>query len=406
MRGIAWALLLVLAFSIPWEYSLDFGPPLGNVSRLVGLAVLLALIPALLHAGHMRRPGPLLWLTIPLLLWFGFSCFWSIDPEESVRHLRGTAQELMIVWFVWELVETPEDLRNVLRAYIAGAWVLAILTLGDFLFASSAAQIRFVAEGQDPNDVARYLVLSLPPAALLVGARGRWPGKLLAVGYLPLGFLGVLLTASRSGFLAALIALGGCAVLVFQAHRRAFTYGLYALPALLAALWFTIPPQTFERIASITSELQGGDLNQRSNIWAAGWLAFTHAPFLGSGAGSFVAAAGLAPIDTAHNTALAYAVEGGIIALSLAVAIVAVTAAGIARLRGPLRVAFASSVAACLLGSLVATVQENRTTWLLLSLIAATARLAAEEPIELARTFPGHAHHALLRLVAEPGGQP
>jgi len=41
-----------------------------------------------------------------------------------------------------------------------------------------------------------------------------------------------------------------------------------------------------------------------------------------------------------------------------------------------------------LITSLVATVEENRTTWLLLALIALARRLAVEQPDELAACFP------------------
>jgi hypothetical protein len=36
----------------------------------------------------------------------------------------------------------------------------------------------------------------------------------------------------------------------------------------------------------------------------------------------------------------------------------------------------------------VATVEDNRSTWLLLGVIALAARLAAEQPEDLARSFP------------------
>jgi protein involved in polysaccharide export with SLBB domain len=40
MRRIAWALLLLFAFAIPWEYSLDLGEPLGNIARIAGILLL------------------------------------------------------------------------------------------------------------------------------------------------------------------------------------------------------------------------------------------------------------------------------------------------------------------------------------------------------------------------------
>ncbi|UWZ82890.1 O-antigen ligase family protein [Occallatibacter riparius] len=388
MRRLARALLLLAAFTIPWEYSLDFGPPLGNIARLAIIAVFLAMITAILQAGTMRKPGPLQILVLLLFLWFCCGCFWTIDRAETLHHLRGYIQEFILVWLVWELVDSPENLLDLLRAYLAGAFVLAAVTVGSFLLSSSADQVRFFAENQDPNDVARFLDLAFPLAALLFGSESRWPGKLLAATYVPFGILAVLLTASRSGFLEALIALTGSAVLILHNHRRAFTLGFYALPAVLAAIWFAVPRQTLERLATIPGELTQRDLNQRWEIWAAGWQAFVHAPLLGSGAGSFVAAAGLAPIDTAHNTALALLVEGGIVAILIATAIVITTASCALALAGTLRLATGTALLTLLVGSIVATVHENRATWLLLGIVALAARLHAESPKALLHIFP------------------
>ena len=68
MRRIAWALLLLFAFAIPWEYSLDVGEPLGNIARIAGILLLLAAIPAVLQAGRLRTPGPMQWLVLAFYL--------------------------------------------------------------------------------------------------------------------------------------------------------------------------------------------------------------------------------------------------------------------------------------------------------------------------------------------------
>jgi O-antigen ligase len=389
MRRIAWVLLLLFAFAIPWEYSLDMGEPLGNIARLVGLFVLLEAIPALLQAKRLRAFGPMQWLVLAFYLWFCCTYFWTIDPVETVGKMRGYFQEFMIVWLVWEFAESAGDLRALLRATVAGCWLLALLTLANFATASAiAGQIRFVAEGQDPNDVARFLDLGFPLAALLVNSEPRRPWRLLAAGYLPLGFVAVLLTASRGGFLAAVVGLVGSAVLLAYGHPRRVLAGFMALPPLAVVLWFLIPHGSFLRLATISEQLQSGDLNQRWNIWTAGWHAVQRAPFFGTGAGTFVSAAGTASIDTAHNTALSIAVGGGLCALFLASMIVAAAIWSITQIRGPLRWAMATALAVWLLTSLVATVEEGRTTWLLLALIALAGRLAFEQPKELAVCFP------------------
>jgi len=67
MRRLAWGLLVLLAFAIPWEYSLDLGEPLGNIARVAGLLLLLAAIPAILQAGRVRTPGSMQWLVLLLV---------------------------------------------------------------------------------------------------------------------------------------------------------------------------------------------------------------------------------------------------------------------------------------------------------------------------------------------------
>jgi len=407
MRKIAWTLLLVFAFAVPWEYSLDLGEPLGNIARIAGLFLLLAAIPAVLQVGRLRTPGPMQWLVLAFYLWFCCSYLWTIEPLATLEKLRAYFQEMMIVWLVWEFAETPRDLRALLRAFVAGSWVLAALTLANFssFEAVAAGQIRFVAEGQDPNDVARFLDLGFPLAALLITSERRWPWRLLALGYLPLGLVAVVLTASRGGFMAAVIAFTGCGLILVRSHGRIVLAGVAALPVLAGALWFALPPGTFDRLATIPEQLQGGDLNQRWNIWTAGLHAFVQAPLLGTGAGSFVSAAGTNPLDTAHNSALSIAVAGGLCALFLAAGIVVLAARSVLATRGPLLIAFTTVLVVWAVTSMVDTVEENRATWLLLGLATLAGRLAVEEPEQLEECFPstsqGSQKNSVLVTVAE-----
>ncbi len=389
MRRIARILLLLFAFTIPWEISLNLGEPLGNAARIAGILVLLAAIPALFQVGRMRAPCAFCWITLVLFLWFASTCFWSVDTTASLVKLRAYFQVMMIVWLVWEFAETPEDLRNLLRATVAGSWVLALLTLVAFHSpgAVAAGQIRFAAYGEDPNDVARFLDFGFPLAALLMHSERRRLLRALALGFLPVGIVAVLLTASRSGFLAALVALAGSLVILSHGHARRIAVAVFALPPFLAALWFFIPGATLERLATIPEQLAGGDLNQRVNIWTTGWDAFTRAPFFGSGAGTFVTAAHTAPMDSAHNTVLSILVSGGLVALFLASLLVALAVRAAFRAQGSLRLSLVTCLAVWAIATLIATVEENRTTWLLFGLVLLAARLSEEDPSGLAACF-------------------
>jgi O-antigen ligase len=227
---------------------------------------------------------------------------------------------------------------------------------------------------------------------------------LLAWGYFPFGILAVLLTASRGGFVSASIALVGSAFLLARGHPKRILAGALLIPALAAGLWLVVPYESLERLTTISEQLRGGDLNDRVNIWMEGWRAFLHEPLAGSGAGSFVSAAGLAPIDTAHNTALSLLVSGGLLALFPAVAILALAVRDVFILRGPLLVAVATALAVWTVSSLTASTEENRSTWLLLGMIALAGRLWSESPSHVdacfgaveRRAYPNAAPEALL----------
>lgn len=404
MRTAAWLLLVLFVFSIPWEYSLDLGEPWGNIARIAGVTLLLVAIPCVLQAGRIRALGPLQCLALALYAWMSCTTLWSIDRAASLDHIRGMFQVMLVVWMTWEFVESPRDLRWMMRAYVAGAWVLAVLSLASFASPQAADQVRFVAEGQDPNDAARFLALALPMAALLWDTETSWSMRLVSLGFLPLGFLCILLTASREGFLAALIALIGSACLLFRRSSGRLIFAFLSIPVVAAAIWITVPQATLERLATIPAQLQSGDLNQRLNIWAAGWQAFVRAPFFGSGAGSFVTAAGLAPIDTAHNTLLSLGVEGGIVAILLSIAIVIVSIYAAKRTIGPLCIGMITVLAAWCITTFAATVEQNRSTWFLLGLIACAGRLSQEQPQALTQCFSAREDRAIASTVASLAG--
>ena len=396
-------LLVAYAFAVPWEYSLDTGEPLGNIARIVGLVLLAAAIPAALARmgrGGLRSPGWIPGLTLALLLYFGVTTLWSLDEAVTLAKFRGYFQEFMVVWILWEFAETAKELRWVMRAFVGGCGLLAVLTLANFTSASAMAaeQIRFVAEGQDPNDVARFLDLGFALAALLMATERRWWARGLAGSYLVAGMLAVFLTASRGGLSGAAVAILGALTLLIL-HRRGVSVGILAAAATGAVgIGLVVPAGTLERLLTIPEQLSTGDLNERVNIWNSGWHAFTQSPWLGFGAGTFTLAAGTAPYDTAHNTLLSVLVTGGLVAGSLLLCLVMAGARAVLPTTGLVRVALATTLAVWLVTSMVGTVEENRTTWLIFGLLAVAGRLAEEDPNGLLAIFTGRG-----AIVASPG---
>lgn len=395
MQRLTVVLLTLYAFAVPWEYSLDLGAPFGNVARILGVLLMLVGIPAVLVGKQISKPGVVQWLVLAFYLYFVCSYFWTVDAEASLEKIRAYFQVMVIVWITWEFANLPRRLNGLLLAFVAGCWVLAILTLLNYTSASAvaegqlASQVRFVAEGQDPNDVARFLDLGFPLAALAFAAGTHWLVRLLAIGYMPVGLMAVLLTASRGGSSAALIAMMGSAILLVIWRPRAASLVFVGLAVTAGALWLFVPAESLDRLATIPEQVGAGDLNERLNIWVAGWHAFTLAPWRGYGAGSFTTAAGLAPGDTAHNTVMAVLVTGGLLGASIFVAILASVAVAASRTKGLLRAALGTSLLVWLITSMVGSVEENRTTWLLFGMIAAAGRLEAEQPDAMQEIFSG-----------------
>ena len=77
MRRIAWGLLLLFVFAIPWEYSLDLGEPLGNIARLAGLGSAPGGCSGGSAGRRLRAPGPMQWVVLAFYLWFCCSYFWT-----------------------------------------------------------------------------------------------------------------------------------------------------------------------------------------------------------------------------------------------------------------------------------------------------------------------------------------
>src|SRR5580704_4833236 len=102
MRTIAFLLLWLYAFTLPWDYILEFGEPIGSAGRVAGLLALAGYFVLVGTTGRIRRPQALhvcalLYLSIVVL-----SLFWTVDTPNSLVAIRTYVQGIMIVWVLWE----------------------------------------------------------------------------------------------------------------------------------------------------------------------------------------------------------------------------------------------------------------------------------------------------------------
>jgi ribose/xylose/arabinose/galactoside ABC-type transport system permease subunit len=94
-------------------------------------------------------------------------------------------------------------------------------------------------------------------------------------------------------------------------------------------------------------------------------------------------------MDTAHNTALSLVATTGLCGLFLGFGVAYLAVLSLLRTHGALLLAFGTAMVVWFMTSLVATVEENRTSWLLIGVVALAGRLAEEAPEALASLFSG-----------------
>lgn len=399
-KAAFWALWCFVAV-LPWDKFLVV-PAVGSFPRIVGLAASAIGVVHVLGRRRVRPLSPFHVFVVLFVLWAGVSAFWSIDPEATHLRFLTYVQLAVLTWLIWEIAWSPERQRWLLQAYVVGVSVAAAVTVQRSLAGIAVVrefnQTRFSALSYNVNELGMTLALGLPMAWYLSLAQPQQRTQWLWRAYLPLGITGILLTASRGAFLAALIALLIIPWTLGQMRLRT-KLGLYVLSAatLLLATRF-VPDTSLNRLETIRSDVEAGYFGGRGEIWAAGLEAAHQRPLVGAGAGAYGAAveSRLNFAWGAHSVPLAILVENGIVGLLL---LIAAGVAVMTRLRHVplLERRFAIILLLTLgVGSLTLEWEDRKQFWFVLGVLAAQVadwprRSGARAPAAAASLSPGHA---------------
>jgi O-antigen ligase len=294
-----------------------------------------------------------------------------------------------------------------MRAYVFGTFYTAAGTLSQYLLARQAYYQRYAAEGFEPNDMALTLALSIPFSyCLAVRTKGvrAWIYRL----QLAVTFLTVLLSASRTGFLACCLA-SAVAPLTFHYLSR-------SQRGLLAALFATavigglalIPASSWKRLSTIGAEVKSGSLNSRSMIWKAGLATFREHPIAGVGVAAYPRS--VEPLlgyprswrIVAHNSFFSVLVETGMVGFALFAVFLGFLAAAIWHMPGFERAVWSVTMLVWTVGVSTLTWEMRKPTWLLFALVLAVAR-ALRQPVFQASAPPRRAGpYPIFREVVVP----
>lgn len=314
MQTIALTLVLWFIFTIPLENSIVI-PGIGTISRASGIVACIAATGAFAFNRRVRR------LDVFHLLFFGFvgwgilSYLWAVDPDRSLIKVLTMLQLPPFLWLLWQFIDKKVDVLRALQAFVLGAFVSVFLTFWSYRQGTEVAYLRFSAVGFDPNELSVILSIGIPVAWYLslqsAGILMKWLNR----AYVPLAFVAILLTGSRTGLVAAVLgALFIVTTTLNTSWRARFAAVLVAAVGGIAVMQ-VIPQSIWNRLATLGKEVHLGTMHGRTVIWQWGIDTWLKDPLLGVGVGSFSSATKLSSgrFAASHNALLSVLVEQGIV---------------------------------------------------------------------------------------------
>jgi O-antigen ligase len=309
-------------------------PALRLGGEAAGLLIVLAWFGTMRSSGEtvvavVNRHRRLLAALAGLLIWLTLSLTWADDPALGRDDLEPWYALAALFLVTMTTVITPHVVRLVAIAFVVGA-VLSVCVgvLDGSLTSAVDGGARFEGGGGDPNFLAASIVAAAVIAAGLLASTGSPVLRLFLLVAIAILIAGLVGSASRGGALAAGVTI--VAALVVFKDRRAHVLAVTGVVIGIAALMFSHAPDQWERVTNFDED------NGRSDLWTVAWEMGKDNPVVGVGLHNFrvhspdyvqepgqVERVGLI-VETqrlAHNTYLQLFAEGGVVALSLFLAV-------------------------------------------------------------------------------------
>jgi O-antigen ligase len=331
------ALLLFTFFYYSRPEDLIPGLSFIPIEKIIGGVALIALI-ATLASGRSKKKLPLefkllLVLFVHLTLTIPFA-FWRMGAFVTV--FEKFSKAIVVAFLVTLLVDGIEDLRKLLWVQAAS---LVAMTITSILIHHTVKGRLIGALGgvfENPNDLAINISINWPLClAFLLAVRGMGWRIFWMIGILAM-LLGVVLTYSRSGLLAMIVAVVICLWEFGVKGRRFYLIGGAMLLVVVGAGVVVGTPRYLTRVASIfQGNIEGsgdrGSMEARRELLVDSIEQAVHHPIFGIGPGNFGAAT--LTWHVTHNTYTEFAAEGGFPALFLFLGIMYLAARNLRRIQ-------------------------------------------------------------------------
>ena len=386
MRRLTYWLSLFMIFMVPWEGLVEV-PGVGTVSRLVGFVVAGLWLWSVVCSGRIRRVTPFHFFVFLFFSWNAISILWSSDIDQTLSQTVLYARMAGLILVIWNVYDTPASVRAGLQAFVLGSFVPVGDVIHNFVVGNVYGFTRYSATGSDPN-TAGILIAFATPVALYLGtvAHPGGNGNLMRVvnyAYVPAALFAIALTATRFALVMTVPALvfGLVSLSRLKVPARALiSAGLLGTLAFLPSL---VPDTSLTRLSSTLDEVQAGDLNGRTALWKEGLSMWVDRPILGIGSDAFPSS--VASIygrpRSIHSSFVAVLVETGLVGLILLGVILGTAAYQVRYLPKWEARLWMAMLVVWALGNSVMTWMDQKSTWLLLSLLVASAANRLHQPL-------------------------
>jgi O-antigen ligase len=267
------------------------------------------------------RASPVLIFLILFVGWSAVSMLSAYDTAVALERVLTFAQLGFVVFMIASVLNTLNRVKWVLRTIVGWTTLVSMHATALYLLG-----ITDVASGvtRNRNGLGMFIAVAIVCAYLLSQMSPEPRERLLLLGALPILFIGLAFTYSRTGYLALLVAL------FLVAYRLARTHGYVLLTAsvlMIALIVPFLPVEFYARVESIAPAMEKQDetVGLRVQRWRYAMKMIKDHPVVGVGPNNFVPALaryGRGDILdkqglSVHNSYLNVGAEMGLVGLTL-----------------------------------------------------------------------------------------
>lgn len=362
--------------------------------RVVGVVILAGWLLSIAVRRRLRLGmSPFLVVLALFLIWCGVSLVNALDLGPGLVRTFTFLQLATAAVMFSTVVDTPRKLRGVYWGVVLWTCLSTSIAIVEYYLGITRVAVGLAG---NRNQLATFVVIAIVCAYLLFQtARGALTRGFL-VGVLPLLFLGLALTLSRSGLICLIIAL---AFVWYRIARERGVVILTASAVVVLLVAASLPDMFWERTSTIIPaiEKQEGTFGIRVRLWKIGLRMIQDHPVVGVGPGNWLVAFPryargriLERNLNSHNQYISVASEMGLIGVALFVAlnILALREAGLATRLGKKRdlkemralaVATEVSILVLMIGGITGDGEAGKLLWLFFGLSLALGRMGRTE---------------------------